>query len=130
MAHWDFVANALSEAGFDPARAEEVIAEAIEWANELEHAANELALKGGGDRDELAAAGAYDDAFRPTQVPARRPDWRPRVRRGHAPRTGANRRTRGSRRCGSRAGPGDDESDLEPETQRPATHRAIQGGGG
>jgi hypothetical protein len=65
MAHWDFVANALSGAGFDPARAEEVIAEAIEWANELEHAANEVALKGGGDLGELAAAGAYHDALPP-----------------------------------------------------------------
>ena len=95
MAHWDFVANALSGAGFDPARAEEVIAEAIEWANELGHAANEVALKGGGDLGELAAAGAYHDAFRPAQVPARRVDCRPRVRRGHAPRARSNRRTRG-----------------------------------
>jgi hypothetical protein len=120
LAHWDFVANALSEAGFDPARAEDVIAEAIEWANEMEDAANRLAFNGGGNWDELADARTYLDAYRPARVPPGRPDRRTRVRCGHAPRAGSNRRTRGSRRCGSRAGPDDGESDLEPETQRPA----------
>jgi hypothetical protein len=119
LAHWDFVADALSEAGFDPARAEDVIAEAIEWANELDHATTQVAFNGGGNSDELAAARTYLDAYLPARVPPSRPDWRPRVRRGHAPRTGSNGRTRGSRRCtgsGSRAGP--DDPDPESDTER------------
>ena len=129
MAHWDFVADALSGAGFDPARAEEVIAEAIEWANELEHAANEVALKGGGDRASWLPP-----------APTTMPSAPPRCPRGasiaarecggathRAPdRTAEPGGSAAAARC---AGPGDGEPDLEPETQRP-THRAIQGGGG
>jgi hypothetical protein len=110
--HRTFVEAALRKAGIDPARAEEEIDDAIDWAYGLEAAATSVAFNGGGDSEELSAARAYYQVLPPAPT-ARRPCDPPCSHHGRSHRAEANGRRRGPRECGSRSPSGPDKAGPE-----------------